>query len=69
MKEVLGNDDEVSIDVFNSISGIRPVRASGTCWISHTVNAMNRAITNFGLYLKDVESLSLPKSEANGMPT
>ena len=34
--------------------GIAPMKACGTRWIGHLVNALQRDINNFGVYLKDL---------------
>lgn len=43
--------------VFND-SGIRPIRASGSRWITHKVNATKRVISKFGAYTSHLVALS-----------
>ena len=38
--------------------GIRPVRASGTRWVSHKVKAMKRVLAKYGAYTAHLSSLS-----------
>ncbi|CAB3993296.1 zinc finger 862-like [Paramuricea clavata] len=42
--------------------GIRPVRASGTRWVSHKVKAMKRVLSKYGAYIAHLTSLSEDKS-------
>ena len=42
--------------------GIRPIRASGTRWITHKVNAMQRILGNFGVYISHLTGLTQDKS-------
>ena len=39
-------------------SGIRPVRASGSRWISHKLNAMKRVLSKYGAYTSHIIALS-----------
>ena len=39
-------------------SGVRPVRASGTRWISHKVEALKRVLSKFGAYTSHLAALS-----------
>ena len=38
--------------------GIAPMKACGTRWIGHLVNALQRAINKFGVYLKDLDNMA-----------
>jgi len=38
-------------------NGIKPIRASGTRWISHKINAMKRVLSKFGVYTNHIASL------------
>ena len=38
--------------------GILPMKACGTRWIGHLVNALQRAINKFGVYLKDLDNMA-----------
>ena len=37
--------------------GIKPIRASGTRWVSHKMNAMKRIISKYGAYTSHITSL------------
>ena len=54
--------EEVTSDVAEYISyddkGVRPVHVSGSQWISHKINAMQRIISIFGAYTMHLISLS-----------
>ena len=39
-------------------NGVAPIKACGTRWIGHLVNALQRAINKFGIYLKDLENFA-----------
>ena len=39
-------------------AGVKPVRASGTRWIAHKLNAMKRLISKFGGYMNHLFALS-----------
>lgn len=43
-------------------AGIKPVRCSGSRWVSHKVNAMKRVISKFGAYINHIAALSLDSS-------
>ena len=45
-------------DNFTDDDGIAPIKSCGTRWIGHLVNALQRAINKFGIYLKDFENLA-----------
>lgn len=38
--------------------GLKPVRASGSRWVAHKLNAMNRVVSKFGAYTCHLASLS-----------
>ena len=38
-------------------NGIKPIRASGTRWVSHKINAMKRVLSKFGVYTNHIASL------------
>ena len=38
-------------------NGVKPVRASGTRWVSHKINAMKRVLLKFGAYTNLLVSL------------
>ena len=44
LKEFLQFDD------LHKTKGVRPVRATGTRWVSHKLNAMKRILSNYGAY-------------------
>ena len=44
-------------------SGIRPIRASGSRWITHKVNAMKRVISKFGAYTSHLAASSVQASD------
>ena len=39
-------------------NGLKPVRASGSRWVAHKLNAMNRVVSKFGAYTCHLASLS-----------
>ena len=39
-------------------NGLKPVRASGSRWIAHKVNAMTRVVSKFGAYTCHLAALS-----------
>ena len=39
-------------------AGVRPVRASGSRWVSHKLNAMKRVLSKFGAYTNHLAALS-----------
>ena len=43
---------------FNDDAGIKPVRASGTRWITHKLSAMKRILSKFGAYTEHLSTLS-----------
>ena len=43
-------------------AGIRPVRASGSRWVTHKLNAMKRVLSKFGAYTNHLTALSEDKS-------
>ena len=43
-------------------AGIKPVGASGSRWIAHKLNAMERVISKFGAYTSHLFTLSLDSS-------
>ena len=53
------NDNHIGDD------GVAPIKACGTRWIGHLVNALQRAINKFGIYLKDIENLAKTEKKAN----
>lgn len=48
LKECLDFDD----------AGVKPVRSSGSRWVSHMLNAMKRVISKFGAYTSHIKALS-----------
>ena len=54
--------EEVVVDLKQCLSfdgnGIRPVRASGSRWVTHKVNAMKRVLSKFGAYVAHLSALS-----------
>ena len=45
-------------DVYNlEGSGIKPVRAAGTRWIEHKLNAMMRLVEKFGVYTQHLQNV------------
>ena len=44
------------------VGGVRPVKASGTHWISHKVNAMKLCLDKWGLYIQHLENMTNDKS-------
>ena len=38
--------------------GIRPVRASGSRWVTHKLNAMKRVLSKYGVYTNHLTALS-----------
>ena len=53
------NDNPIGDD------GVAPIKACGTRWIGHLVNALQRAINKFGIYLKDIENRVKTEKKAN----
>lgn len=57
-----GELEEVISDLTEYVSfddkGVRPVRASGSRWICHKVNAMRRILSKFGAYTMHLIALS-----------
>ena len=43
---------------FTDDGGIKPVRASGTRWITHKLSSMKRIVSNFGAYAHHLATLS-----------
>ena len=43
---------------FPTSGGSRPIRACGTCFITHNVAALNRIIDRFGAYLSHITALT-----------
>ena len=41
---------------------VAPMKACGTRWIGHLVNALQRAINKFGVYLNDLEKMANDKA-------
>lgn len=39
-------------------AGIKPIRASGSRWVSHKINAMRRILSKYGAYTGHLLSLS-----------
>ena len=39
-------------------AGVRPVRGSGSRWISHKLNAMKRVVSKYGAYTAHLSTLS-----------
>ena len=52
LKECLSFDD----------AGIKPVRASGSRWVAHKLNAMKRIVSKFGAYTNHIAALSEDRS-------
>ena len=42
--------------------GLKPIRASGTRWLAHKINAINRILDKYGLYLTHLENVATDKS-------
>ena len=42
--------------------GVRPVRASGTRWVAHKLNAMKRVLSKYGAYTSHLAALSTDSS-------
>ena len=38
--------------------GVRPIQATGTCWVSHKLNAMKGTLSNYGAYTTHLAALS-----------
>ena len=43
-------------------AGVKPVRASGSRWVAHKLNAMKRVISQFGAYTNHIATLSEDRS-------
>ena len=43
-------------------AGFRPIRASGTQWISHKIGAMTQILDKFGLYITHLENVATDTS-------
>ena len=43
-------------------AGIRPIRASGSRWVSHKLNAMRRVLSKYGAYTAHLLALSEDRS-------
>ena len=43
-------------------AGVRPLRASGSRWVSHKLNAMKRVLSKFGAYTNHLTALSMDSS-------
>ena len=43
-------------------AGVRPIRASGTRWISHKIGTMTRILDKFGLYITHLENVATDTS-------
>ena len=43
-------------------AGVRPLRASGSRWVSHKLNAMKRVLAKFGAYTNHLTALSMDTS-------
>ena len=43
-------------------AGVRPLRASGSRWMSHKLNAMKRVLSKFGAYTNHLIALSMDSS-------
>ena len=43
-------------------AGVRPLRASGSRWVSHKLNAMKRVLSKFGAYTNYLTALSMDSS-------
>ena len=41
-------------------AGVRPIRPSGTRWISHKIGAMTQILDTFGLHITHSERMLLP---------
>ena len=52
LKEFLQFDD------LHKTKGVRPIRATGTRWVSHKLNAMKRILSNYGAYTTHLTRLS-----------
>ena len=52
MKEFLQIDD------LHKAEGVRPIRATGTRWISHKLSTMKRILSNYGAYTNHLATLS-----------
>ena len=67
LKELISELDGLSDLNDNTIGddGVAPIKACGTKWIGHLVNALQRAINKFGIYLKDIENLAKTEKKAN----
>ena len=52
LKECLSFDD----------AGIKPVRASGSRWVAHKLNAMKQIVSRFGAYTNHIAALSEDRS-------
>ena len=37
--------------------GVKPVKASGTCWIDHRLHAMQKLVEKYGLYMSHLQNL------------
>ena len=49
------------VDLVNNATeddGVVPIKACGTRWIGHLVNALQSAINKFRVYLKDMENFA-----------
>ena len=44
-------------DSYSEGQGVAPMKACGTRWIGHLVNALQQAVNNFRVYLKDLEKM------------
>ena len=42
--------------------GIRPLRANGTRWVAHKLNAMKRVVAKYGAYTAHIAALSMDRS-------
>ena len=42
-------------------AGVKPVRASGSRWITHKLSAMKRVVSKYGAYTKHLAALSEDK--------
>ena len=43
-------------------AGVRPLRASGSRWVSHKLNAKKRVLSKFGAYTSHLKALSTDNS-------
>jgi len=43
-------------------AGVRPLRASGSRWVSHKLNAMKRILSKFGVYTNHLTASSMDSS-------